>query len=547
MRRAALILAAILLNAPLPALAGWPEGLDAYQRKDWAAALRELKPLADDGHVGALSRLGQMTLHGNGVAKDEAAALRLLTAAAEGGDATAQYMVGGMSFRGMGAPRDVAKAVLWFGRAADQGQPNALNNLGQLYLFGNGVAKDEAKALELLRKAADKGIAASWECLGIVYWDGKGVAADHAEAVRWFRKAAERGLVLAQNRLGTALWTGDGTTRNLAEAVRWFEQAAAQGDGASLYNLSLAYGHGAGVAKDETKAAFHAILAARQARPADKPRYEEARDKLRQSTAPSRWVEAEIQANAWTPRPATANAASGPGPVPPVAPLPAPAQTSIAPTPAPARPQINSGSGVIINRDGVILTNSHVVGRCRNIRVSLEGQPAQAAAVIARDEANDLAALKASLRPADIARFREDKAMRSGDGVVAIGYPLSSLLSREPNVTVGVVSALAGMKGDKRHYQITAPVQRGNSGGPVADMSGNLVGIVTAKLDAMKVVDKTGDLPQNVNFAIKAELARQFLTANTIVYETAPASSQMSPADVGDIIKKATVFVECEG
>jgi len=458
------------------------------------------------------------------VPKDEAAAFKLIQDAAQKGHALAQNTLGGMYFNGQGTKRDVDNALLWFSRAADQGQPNALNNLGQLYLFGNGVPKDEVKGLALLRRAADKGIPAAWETLGLAYWDGRGIPADHGEAVRWFRLAAEKDHLVAQNRLGTALWNGDGTAKNLTEAVRWFEQAAAQGDGPSLYNSSLAYANGAGVPRDPEKAAFYAILAIRQVKPKDLAMYEQARDKLRAATAADIWARAEEKARAWTPR---ASSIEGPS--------------------APPRPQNSAGSGIVIGRDGTVLTNSHVVERCRNIRVSLEGQPTQAASVIARDTGNDLAALKSSLRPTDIARFREDKPMRSGDGVVAIGYPLSSLLSREPNVTAGVVSALAGIRGDKRFYQITAPVQKGNSGGPLADMSGNVVGIVSAKLNAMKIADSMGDLPQNVNFAVKSELARKFLTDNAVSFETAAAPSLLSPADVGEIVKKVTAFVECEG
>lgn len=542
------VVAALLLLAPLPALAGWDEGLSAYLRKDWPTAIRELKPLAESGHVGAQSRLGLMTLHGYGLAQDKTAAFKLLLAAAAGGDALAQNSVGGLYFGGVGTPRDMAKALLWFGRAADQGQPNALNNLGQLYLAGNGVAKDEARAFDLLRRAAERNIPAAWESLGLIYWDGRSVAADHAEAVRWFRKAAERGQMVAQNRLGSALWNGDGTPRDRAEAVRWFEQAADQGDGSSLYNVSQAYAYGAGVPKDPRKAAQYSILAARQAKPADKKRFEQARDTLRAATPPDIWGIAEALARNWTPQKArTAIDALPEDHAPQPAAAPAPAITSTTPNAAPKRQQLTAGSGIVVTRDGMVLTNSHVVRSCRNIRVSLETQPAQAAAVVARDDGTDLALLKTSLRAVEVARFREDKPMRSGDGVVAVGYPMSTLLSREPNVTAGVISALAGIKGDKRHYQLTAPVQKGNSGGPVADMSGNVVGIVTSKLDAMKIAEKTGDLPQNVNFAIKADLVRRFLSDNAVGYDTAPAAHQLSPADVGDIVKKVTVFVECEG
>ena len=102
-----------------------------------------------------------------------------------------------------------------------------------------------------------------------------------------------------------------------------------------------------------------------------------------------------------------------------------------------------------------------------------------------------------------------------------------------------------GMRGDPRHYQITAPVQKGNSGGPLIDMGGNIVGIVTSKLNAMKIADKTGDLPQNINFAIKADLARSYLDSNGITYQTAPSTTQLSVADVGERIKRVTVFIEC--
>lgn len=526
--------ALLLCSIPLPAQAGWDEGVAAWARKDWTTAAQEFQPLAQAGHVGALSRLGHMTLQGQGVAKNEAEALRLLRAAAEKGDMVAQNSVGNMYFKGLGTERDGAQAALWFGRAADQGYARAENNLGQLYLYGNGVPKDEAKGLPLLRRAADKNIPAAWEALGMAAWNGHGMQADHAEAVRWFRKAAERGLLLAQNRLGSALWNGDGTAKDAVEAVKWFEQAAAQGDGSSLFNLSIAALHGIGMARDNEKAALYAILAARFAKPNDKTRFDDARDKARARISDEHWARAEATARTWVPKA--------------INPDSEPIIVKIQPSPtAPARPQSSAGSGIVVSRDGIVLTNSHVVAQCRNIRITLDGTPAIAATVVARDAANDLAALKASFRPTSVARFREDKPLRSGDAIVAIGYPLSSLLSREPNVTAGLISAMAGLRGDPRSYQITAPVQKGNSGGPLADMSGNVVGIVSAKLNAMKIANSTGDLPQNVNFAIKAELARKFLADNSIPFDTAPAKTTLSPADVGDIVKKVTVFVECEG
>ena len=159
-----------------------------------------------------------------------------------------------------------------------------------------------------------------------------------------------------------------------------------------------------------------------------------------------------------------------------------------------------------------------------------------------------MAVLNTTLRPTDFARFRDGSPLRSGEDVVAVGFPLSSLLSREPNITAGVISAMNGLRGDKRHYQITAPIQRGNSGGPVTDMHGNVVAIVVSTLNATKVADKSGAIPQNVNFAIKGELLKKFLSDNQINYTTAaPTPAQMSVADVGDVVRKVAVYVECEG
>jgi tetratricopeptide (TPR) repeat protein len=116
----------------------------------------------------------------------------------------------------------------------------------------------------------------------------------------------------------------------------------------------------------------------------------------------------------------------------------------------------------------------------------------------------------------------------------------------EANVSVGNVSALAGIADDSRYFQISAPVQPGNSGGPLLDGSGRLVGIVTAKLNALRMARFTGDIPENVNFAIKAEVARTFLDSKHISYQTARSDQQLSPADIGDLGRPFTVHIECE-
>ena len=140
--------------------------------------------------------------------------------------------------------------------------------------------------------------------------------------------------------------------------------------------------------------------------------------------------------------------------------------------------EISSGSGVVIGATGEVLTNAHVVQGCQSITVKLASGNSEVGALVASDEKNDLAVVR--LRNignplATAAVFREGALVRAGDAIVALGYPLSGLLSSDANLSVGNVSALAGLRDDSRYLQISAPVQPGNSGGPLLDASGHLV------------------------------------------------------------------------
>src|ERR1700735_1583851 len=199
-----------------------------------------------------------------------------------------------------------------------------------------------------------------------------------------------------------------------------------------------------------------------------------------------------------------------------------------------------SGSGVVIGAHGEILTNAHVIRNCGPITVRSASGDLATALVVERNEQNDLAVVRRAVPLTAVATFRDAGPVRAGDAVVALGYPLSGILATSANLTVGNVSALAGLRDDSRYLQISAPVQPGNSGGPLLDASGHLVGIVTAKLDAMRLARFTGDIPQNVNFALKAEVARTFLDSKGITYQTARLDKQLSPADVGAIARPFT-------
>lgn len=202
------------------------------------------------------------------------------------------------------------------------------------------------------------------------------------------------------------------------------------------------------------------------------------------------------------------------------------------------------GTGFIISRQGHVLTNHHITKGCSTVRTIMEGRK-QPLTIIATDVANDLALLQLPARVPSAARFREGRTIRPGDGVIVVGFPLRGLLASEASITTGTVSALAGIGNDTRFLQITAPVQPGNSGGPLLDHAGQIVGVVVGKLDTLMLAKATGDIPQNINFAINGTVAKAFLDANGVEYETEVSTRKMEPSDIGAIAKKSTLAIEC--
>jgi S1-C subfamily serine protease len=161
---------------------------------------------------------------------------------------------------------------------------------------------------------------------------------------------------------------------------------------------------------------------------------------------------------------------------------------------------------------GYVITNHHVVDGGNKLMLRTVDGLELVARVVKRDADNDLAllavddagrlprALSLSTRPAGV-----------GSSVFTVGYPHLDVMGYAPKLTTGIISADKGLRDDARFYQISVPVQAGNSGGPLVDMNGHVVGIVTAKLNARFMMERTGDLPQNVNYALKSDTIRRFI------------------------------------
>jgi S1-C subfamily serine protease len=204
-----------------------------------------------------------------------------------------------------------------------------------------------------------------------------------------------------------------------------------------------------------------------------------------------------------------------------------------------------SGSGLVVGTRGYIITNEHVVRGCIAPRVLDSANASYPAHIAATDAANDLALLKIDHSWPQTASFRDGPEPRAGDPVIVAGYPLPGLVAATMSVTDGSVTTLAGPRGDSRLLQISAPVQPGNSGGPLLDRNGQVAGVVVGTLNGMVLAMATGILPQNVNFAIKAEIVRSFLDSNGVAYAHSRDAHEMSPADIGERARKFTVHVQC--
>ena len=210
-----------------------------------------------------------------------------------------------------------------------------------------------------------------------------------------------------------------------------------------------------------------------------------------------------------------------------------------------AGPITTSGSAVLVSATGHLLTNYHVVEGCSGLIATRHSDPGIVANVIAVDRRQDLALVATKARTESFAHFRRSP-LRAGDQVIALGFPYRGLLASEVNVSTGTVSALAGLANDPSKVQLQAPVQPGSSGGPVLDSDGALAGIVVAKLNALKVARLTGDIPQNINFAIKGEVAAAFMRSAGVTPVVASVRSvAISLADMVADSKSWVYLLEC--
>jgi len=202
-----------------------------------------------------------------------------------------------------------------------------------------------------------------------------------------------------------------------------------------------------------------------------------------------------------------------------------------------------SGTGFLIAKEGWVVTNAHVVDGCDYVEVSSFGKASE----IQSDKQNDLAVLRIPAIPAEIQPLKlRNSQPKLGEDVAALGYPLAKLLSDSIKITMGNINSLIGLENDTRYLQISTPIQPGNSGGPLVDRSGFLLGINSAKLDDSYAIKESGSIPQNVNFAIKSNILELFLQSRSINFTKEDAiASELSSADLAEKVSKSVFQIVC--
>jgi hypothetical protein len=200
----------------------------------------------------------------------------------------------------------------------------------------------------------------------------------------------------------------------------------------------------------------------------------------------------------------------------------------------------SSGSGFPVSSDGYVITNHHVIDGCEEVVVHTKGDEIPVK-VVTYDPQNDLALLKGDFRPKTVFALSDSRPELLQDIYVA-GFPFGDKFSTSVKVTKGIISSLTGLGNNFSNIQIDAALQSGNSGGPILDDFGNVVGVAVSKLDAKYMFE--GIIPENTNFGIKSNVVRSVLESNSVDYPSANKRS-ISKSQLGEMISDGTYYISC--
>jgi hypothetical protein len=304
---------------------------------------------------------------------------------------------------------------------------------------------------------------------------------------------------------------------NEVRAAKWFGEAAAQGDPTAQVQLGMRYGRGGGVPQDYVLAYMWLNLALAQdsIRPLDAYFAKEEREELSQRMTPDQIADAQARARHW--------------------------RSGATPDVGGATPEGQSaivrGTGFAVGPDGTFVTSHHVVAGATSVKLRLADGSAHVAQVIRSSPRLDVVVLRIR-RPTPVyLSLAGSGSIEPGDFAFTMGYPAVDLLGSEPKYTEGTISALSGPGGDASFLQISVPIQPGNSGGPLLNHSGDVVGVVAATAAVTRFFESTGALPQNINWALNADFVRPLIPVRQLAHKRVRESAV-------DRVRRAICLVE---
>lgn len=478
------------------------EGRDIYGSvlpEDYPKAIELYEKAIAQNNVYAQLRLGEIYFYGKDVPKDLRKGRELIERAASQGNSQAQVEIGKMYAKGEGVVRSDSNAVQWYKKAASQGHMQAEYELGRSYYYGRGVPQDSSIAASYYEKAALQGHPNAYFLIGYLYANGDGVPKDSVAAAKWLGKSASQGNPRAQAMLGSMYSEGAGVPKDDVLAYAWMNLAAGNGDTLAITIRDV----------------FEKLLS--------------NAEKAEAQRLTAKWR----TTNGFRPINVTMERENSP-------------QNNIGNSEPSDRKfsKTGTGTGFFVNVSGLLVTNHHVIQGCREVRLS--GQEG-VATLVTSDVVNDLALLKFpnAVKFSAVINSQPSK-VSQGEDVIVFGFPLNSVLSSGGNLTPGVVSALTGLGNNTNQIQITAPIQPGSSGSPVINKKGEIIGVVSMKLSDSKMAQATGQVGQNVNFAVGGQTLKSFLDTHKVDYAgSAFLSLTKSNIELAEQAKKWTSVVEC--
>ena len=520
---------------------GWKYEIDYTNCSE---AVKWYRKAANQGNPDAQCQLGYLKHMGMwGVPKDIQEAAKWYRLAADQGNEFAKRQLGGLYeiigdgteaikwYREAAKRGDVTPQFLAVREKAERGDPETEWKLGRIYGLwtndidpGPDVPRNVDASIKWLRQAAEQGFAKAQYDLSREF-----SYTNQNEGVKWLREAARNGIADAQDELGSAYlgntaysfgW-GQLIPKDPAEGVKWLEKAAEQGNAEAQYTLGDCCFRGIGTTADYVQAYMWVNLARAQGY---KYGFLELSTLERYMTS-QQIAQGQQLAREFRPRRALKVGAS------------------LSAKDIEVSNPLAAGTGFFITDDGYLISNNHVVEDGTEIRL-VTSERVILAKVVKIDTANDLALLKAEgkFSPLPIVA---SKSAHLGNSVVTVGFPDPGLQGFAPKFARGEIAALSGAADDPKYFQISVPVQPGNSGGALVDEHGNVVGVVAAKLSALAALNTSGALPENVNYAVKSSFLLSFLESAPEISARLkePETKETKPEDVVKSAEQAAVLV----